>query len=591
MIPQEKLDEIRDQASIVSVISQYVDLKKVGINYKGLCPFHSERTPSFIVSEAKKIYHCFGCGKGGNVFTFLQDHARLSFPEAVRKLAAELRISLPEYHRGKEEKKTKEKKDILYKINKAALLFFKEQLSKNKRGVDFLKKRGVVSETLSLFHLGYAPAGWHTLFDFLKKRGFSEKDLLEVGLIVEREGGRGFYDRFRDRIIFPLLDMSQRVIGFGGRSLSDDVSPKYLNSIESPVYHKGRELYGLFQALRKGGSLSESGILIVEGYFDCLLLFQNGFKHVVALMGTALSREHLELLKRFTDRFYLFFDGDEAGKQASERSLLLFLEAEILPKIVECPEGIDPDDFVRNQSSAALFEKIKRSRLLTDFVTDRVMGRLQNVGASKARVAEEMTPYLKRISNPIEKQEFIRRLSDRLHIDEKWIQKSLEGGVGEGKKRSMESEMRFEKWGVEIELLEFFALFPAWLVAAHQEKILDLFSDLEVKQIALEMMSQSQQNQRIDFPSLIEKIASIELKERFVKGVLQKENQGRPEKEWRQIYEACLKRVLKNHLEVQERQLLDEIRAMESQGSEDGRNELLNRYQHLVKRKQELSRA
>lgn len=598
-IPEEKLEEIKNQASIVSVISQYVNLKKAGINYKGLCPFHSERTPSFVVSEAKRIYHCFGCGKGGNVFTFLQDHARLSFPEAVQKLASELRILLPSFPRDKEQKQTKEKKELLYKINKLALMFFKEQLLKSSRAAGFLKKRGVTPETISLFHLGYAPAGWQALSDFLKRKSISEKHLLEIGLIVERSSGRGYYDRFRDRIIFPLLDLSQRVIGFGGRSLDEEVTPKYLNSIESPIYHKGRELYGLFQVLRKSGSFSERGVIIVEGYFDCILLSQSGFKNVVATMGTALSKEHLGLLKRFTDRFYLFFDGDEAGKEASERSLSLFLEAGIFPKIVECPPGIDPDDVVRNKPREFLIEKIKKSRSLIDFVTDRVIGRSENLVSSRSKVVHEMIPYLKKISVPIEREGWVKRLSDRLQIDEKWVWKPLEeevrGGFAEPpglKRQSLDSEMRFEQAGVEVELLEFFALFPIWLSGIELEKILDLLSDLEVKQIALEMMSQFRQSQAIDFPSLIEKIGSSELKERFVKGVLQKENQGRSEQEWRQIYEACLKRLRKNHLEIQQRRLLEDIRAIEMAGGpEQERNDLLNRYQRLVKQKQQFTKS
>ncbi len=594
-IPEEKLDEVRNQASVVSIISQYVNLKKAGINYKGLCPFHSEKTPSFVVSEAKKIYHCFGCGKGGNVFTFLQDHARLSFPEAVRKLASELRISLPEYAPREGERGAKEKKGLFYQINKLALLYFKDQLSKSERANNFLKKRGIKSETMALYHLGYAPPGWQNLYDFLKKRGFLDAHLLEIGLAVSRQSGGGSYDRFRDRIIFPLIDLSQRIIGFGGRSLEEGALPKYLNSCDSPVYHKGRELYGLFQAFRKGGGLSQSGVMIVEGYFDCLLLSQSGFKNVVATMGTALSKDHLDLLKRFTDRFYLFFDGDEAGRQASEKSLSLFLEAGILPKIIECPQGMDPDDTVRQETKEGLLEKIKKSQSLVDFVMDRVIFRSENLVSSKARVIADMVPYLKKISDSLEREGVIQRLSDRLKIDEKWIRQPV--GVIHGVQKSLgsegwEGEMRFERSGIEVELLELFALFPDWLWEANQEKILDLFTDLEVKQIALEMISQYRKMQQIDFPSIIEKIKSRELSERFIKGVLQKENQESSQKEWRQIYEACVKRLWKNYLEGQEKQLLQEIKATEVLTDADNRrNELLSRYQKLVKQKQQFIKS
>lgn len=594
-IPEEKLDEIRNQASIVSVISQYVNLKKAGISYKGLCPFHSEKTPSFVVSEAKRIYHCFGCGKGGNVFTFLQDYLRLSFPDVVRQLAHELSISLPEYVRDKGEKGTKEKKELFYRMNKLALLYFKEQLSKSKRANDFLKKREIKPETTALYHLGYAPPGWQNLHDFFKKRGFSEGHLLELGVTVNRENRTDSYDRFRDRIVFPLIDLSQRVVGFGGRGLDEKTTPKYLNSIESPIYHKGRELYGLFQAFRKGGKLSQSGVIIVEGYFDCLLLYQSGFKNVVATMGTALSRDHLELLKRFTDQFYLCFDGDEAGRQASEKSLLQFLEAGILPKIIECPHGMDPDDYVRKQPKEAFVEKIKKSQFLVDFVMDRVIFRSANLVSSKARVIGEMVPYVKKIADPIEQEGVVQRLSDKLQIDEKWIRQALKtipGLKSDLRSEGWKHEMRFERSGIEVELIEFFAIFPAWLVEATQEKILDLFTDLEVKQMALEMISQFQKTKQIDFPSVVEKIKSPELRERFVKGVLQKESQGCSEKEWREIYEACIKRLWKNYLAGQEKQLLEEIKAIEVLTDEDDkRNELLSRYQKLVKQKQQFIKS
>src|SRR3989338_6668299 len=243
-IPEEKVQEIRDRANIVSVISQYVPLKKIGANYKACCPFHPEKTASFVVSDAKRIYHCFGCGKGGNVFTFLMEYTGLSFPEAIQKLADQVGVVIPVEKYSVVNSDQQSLKKTYYAINKQALLFFKEQLKHSKTAQKFLKERGLDSALVDIFHLGFIPDEWHLLEHALLKKGISKKHLVDVGLIVQKEGGET-YDKFRNRLIFPLFDLNKRVLGFGGRTCDLHGSPKYLNSAESPIYHKSRELYGL----------------------------------------------------------------------------------------------------------------------------------------------------------------------------------------------------------------------------------------------------------------------------------------------------------------------------------------------------------
>ncbi|MBI3018184.1 MAG: DNA primase, partial [Deltaproteobacteria bacterium] len=405
IVSEEKIAEVRNRISIVSVLSRHVTLKKAGINFRGLCPFHSEKSPSFVVSEAKKIYHCFGCGKGGNVFTFLMEIGGLSFPEALRKCAQEVGVVIPEAPLTTFQKETRQTKEHFYKINKYALLFFKEELQKNKKALDFFKKRGLTIETLNKYHLGYAPAQRHPLLDFLKRKGILEKDAGALGL-----------DRFRDRILFPLFDLNQRVLGFGGRGLDAEAVPKYLNSPESLIYKKGEALYGLSSAI---SAISKSGAIVVEGYFDCLAMHQVGFQNAVAPMGTALTAHQVEILKRFTDRFYIFFDHDAAGEQASERSLDIFLQAGIVPKVIQLAAEKDPDEFIQlhgKQSYELLIQKIKSAVSLLEFVMHRILVRCQDLPLQKTKVIEEMIPYLKQLPSDLEREEMIKKLSDQLQV-------------------------------------------------------------------------------------------------------------------------------------------------------------------------------
>lgn len=554
-IPEEKIDEIRSRASIVSVLSPYVNLKKMGVNYKGLCPFHSEKTPSFVVSEVKKIYHCFGCGKGGNVFTFLMEHAGLSFPEAVQKLAQETGVLLPRVAMTEKQKETKEKKENLYKLNKNSLLLFKQELKKNKKAMEFLKKRGIEPQVIETYHLGYAPTGF-----------------------------------FRNRLIFPLFDTSQRVIGFGGRSLDEKQMPKYLNSPESPIYHKAQVLYGLSKAIQ---SIGKDGVIVVEGYFDCLILHQAGFTNTIATMGTALSIHHVKILKHFTDQFFVFFDQDEAGYQAAEKSLGVFLEEGLFPRVIQLSqtfkEAKDPDDFIRKYGKESMKTALKNAGFLIDFVVERIISRLKGLAAYKTKVIEEVTPYLKQFPISIERDEMVRRLADRLQIEEKWILKSL--GQGTKENPSIREVSKVSSYSpVEVEIIEFIMLFPVFLEIAPLEKVLDLLVDLDVKHLFSEMMKQYKDKQTIDFSSLLEKISAPLLKERLLKGVLEKENQGNSLEESKIDFHKCIQRLYKRHLENQEKSLLMKIRELDREHSEsdveEKRNRLLHQYQELVKQKQ-----
>ena len=583
IVSEEKIAEVRNRISIVSVLSRHVTLKKAGINFRGLCPFHSEKSPSFVVSEAKKIYHCFGCGKGGNVFTFLMEVGGLSFPEALRKCAQEVGVVIPEAPLTTFQKETRQTKEHFYKINKYALLFFKEELQKNKKALDFFKKRGLTAETLNKYHLGYASSQKQLLLGFLKRKGILEKDAGALGL-----------DRFRDRILFPLFDLNQRVLGFGGRGLDAEAIPKYLNSPESLIYKKGEALYGLSSAV---SAISKSGVIIVEGYFDCLAMHQVGLQNAVAPMGTALTAHQVEILKRFTDRFYIFFDHDVAGEQASERSLEIFLKAGIVPKVIQLTVEKDPDEFIQThgkQSYEFLTQKIKNAVSLLEFVMYRILVRCQDLPLQKTKVIEEMIPYLKQLPSDLEREEIIKKLSDQLQVEEKWILKPLKEAsvLHKGPASLWKQQMRDEEYAFELEVFEFFMIFPQWIEGALKEKTLDLFIDLEIKELILEVAETFKHKKGVDFSLSVEKINNLHLKQRLIQGVLEKENQNRTSEEWRAMYQDCVKRLHKKSLERLEKNLLSQIKALEKEPGTSGLQEkekmtLLEQYQKLAKQKQQ----
>jgi DNA primase len=336
---KSSVEQIKTLSDIVAVISEYVQLKKKGKSFWGLCPFHSEKTPSFCVDPDRQIYKCFGCDRGGDVITFVMDKKGFSFAEAITELALKAGINLePDKRQASSEKK------IYYEANKAAMTFFEQQL-KQVKGEDarrYLSGRGITENTITSFHIGFAPDSWDSLTTFLQRRGIPQAAAEKAGLIAPRKSS-GFYDRFRGRIIFPIIDLSGEVIGFGGRVIGEG-EPKYLNTPESPIFEKKRVLYNLHSARSQ---IRQGGAVVVEGYMDVVSLANAGFTAAVATLGTALGEAHVRLLRRFTDDITLVFDGDSAGRNAMVRALEPFLASDVIPKIVILPQGKDPDDIAQ----------------------------------------------------------------------------------------------------------------------------------------------------------------------------------------------------------------------------------------------------
>ena len=396
---QAALDEIRAAVDIVDLVSRFVNLKKAGQNWKGLCPFHMEKTPSFMVNPRKGIFHCFGCGVGGDAFGFLMRQDKLSFPEAVRALAKQAGVALPEDRGGDGGERGREE---LFRAMTLAWHFYVDQLSKaaGERARQYLDQRGIDSEVARRFGLGLAPEGWDALASFMKSEKVTEDVLVAAGLAISREGGTGVYDRFRGRLLFAIRDLQGRVVAFGGRAFGDE-QPKYLNSPETPLYTKGNLLYAA--DLARPAIQAKNRALLVEGYVDCLMAHQHGFTETVAALGTAFTPAQLGLLKRYCDEAVLFFDADAAGRKAAERAEELLeptgssmawavnrtgaieSSAALRLRVALLPAGHDPDTFLRERGAAAFEERIAAARSLLAYALDRVIADPDGATGPRAR--------------------------------------------------------------------------------------------------------------------------------------------------------------------------------------------------------------
>jgi len=411
------IERIRSSVEIIDVISGYVQLKKSGDNYSALCPFHNERTPSFMVSESKQIFKCFGCGVGGDVFQFIMQIEGLSFPEAVKYLAERNGISIPAAGtRVAGEGGGREVRATLMALMKEANQFFQNSFHEEggRRARAYLRERQIQKETLQSFGIGYAPSG-NRLFQHLTRLGFRTKDLETAGLVAR--GLSDYYDKFRNRVTFPICDILGRTIAFGGRILGEG-QPKYLNSPETPLYQKGNNLYAL--SLSRDEIRRRDFALLVEGYFDAVVPYQFGFRNVVASLGTSLTRGQIQLLGRYTRKVIVNFDPDSAGTAAAIRSIELFLEQGFHVKVVQLPGGEDPDSFLLRNGAQAYEERLKQSEPYLDFILSRLIEQQKDPFSpvGKQEIVTGIVPYLLKVPSRIERAEYVSRIANRLQIEE-----------------------------------------------------------------------------------------------------------------------------------------------------------------------------
>ena len=424
MIPDSFKQDLLNRVDIVDVVQRYVQLRKAGANYVGLCPFHNEKTPSFSVSPAKQFYHCFGCGVHGNAIGFLMAYASLGYVDAVKDLASQVGMQVPESQpRSPEEAARKEREPDLYALMEKAMGYYRAELKKSPRAIEYLKGRGLTGEIAARYRIGYAPDGWQALEETFPD--YQDKSLVEVGLVIENEGKR--YDRFRDRVMFPILNARGAVIGFGGRIL-DKGEPKYLNSPETPLFEKGRELYGLPQAreaIRTAGR-----VLVVEGYMDVVALAQFGVGYAVATLGTATTPVHVSKLLRLTDELVFCFDGDAAGRKAAWRALEVSLALAPDQKPVRflfLPDGEDPDTYVRKHGREAFETRVREAETLSQFLLAQL--RAENdlgTAEGRARFVSMAKPHIQKITAPALRLQLINEVAQLARVGEGEIHGLLE---------------------------------------------------------------------------------------------------------------------------------------------------------------------
>ncbi len=415
--PESFLEELRLRADIVDVISSYIPLSRAGANFKALCPFHKEKTPSFFVSPQKQIYHCFGCGKGGNVFSFVMEYEKVSFPEAVEILASKYNMPIPvSDEKGRREKWNKEFVSNFYAINKAAMQYYHRKLfSKEGRiALEYLRERGVGIDTIKTFKIGFAGEDKEGFVKFALERGLKEQVLFACGIASKNSYGQ-VYDRMWGRIVFPVMDAQGRVVGFGGRDISGASSVKYLNTPETKVFRKSYLLYRLDLAKHY---LQDRSIILVEGYMDVVSLFSSGIKNVVATLGTACGQEHVSILSRYVDRVYILYDADEAGFLASLRAVKLFLPSSLSVKVVVLPDGLDPDEYIRQYGKDNLLKKIAFAEDGFLFFMKRISEKYDlSDSKSKSLMLNELFDLIGQIQDSIIQSDYIVSIGRFLDID------------------------------------------------------------------------------------------------------------------------------------------------------------------------------
>ena len=591
LIPADKIEEIKQRADIVQLISEYVTLKKAGRNFLGLCPFHQEKTPSFTVSRDKQMFYCFGCGEGGHAFTFLMKVSNMTFPEAVRHLARKTGVIIPEPAMSDQEREQYGIREQVYRINEAAAKFFTSRLF-SEIGLparEYLKKRGISEDVVREFRLGYADEGWRTLKGYFEQKKVALPLVAQAGLIIlkEEEVEKGtYYDRFRGRLMFPIEDAGGRVMAFGGRVISSG-EPKYLNSPETPVFSKGRNLYGLMRA--KEGIRTSGYAILVEGYFDLISLWNAGLTNVVASLGTALTAEQVELLRHYTGNVAVLFDADEAGKKALQRSVQLFLSGGVQAKAVVLPEKYDPDDYVRQFGRAKLEEVIDQAPSVIDYYIDHLVGEKVSLEEKRDAVREALQ-FVATFGDAIERNLFLKRISEKLGIDQEVLKKE----AGSPRRSSPEppgpvkekTASALDK--VEFSLILFMLQHGSSIVPVEESGVLDCFCDAELKSLGGEIIEKCRGNGAENPPGSfsLDDLPDGPLKRLICRSLL--EGRTDDEKVWERYVSDTITKIKRKWYGARKKNLSLELIKAQAQGDGDRQNCLLREKEQLLQEEKRL---
>lgn len=573
-----KIEEIKSRIDIVELVAQYVTLKKAGRNYLGLCPFHQEKTPSFTVNREKQIFYCFGCGEGGNAVTFLMKIANKTFPEAIKELAEKTGVVLPSWQDSKESRQKNSLRENIAELNLTAAQQYARNLYSpaGKGARDYLEARGIRPETVKYFRLGYAEDSWRSLTDYMEKSGLSLKTAEQAGLVIAGKEGK-FYDRFRGRLIFPIENVFGDTIAFGGRIL-DKGEPKYLNSPESPLYIKGRNLYGLNKTREE---IRQKGFaLIVEGYFDLISLWNAGIGNVVASLGTALTREQLELLRRYTLEVVALFDPDEAGRKALNRSLELFLSMNMRARALVLPEGLDPDDYVKKFGRERLEELIANAQPLSDYYIENVLGGGKTFEDKREMVKAAME-FINKISDKKEKDLFIKRIAEKTGVDQGLLIQEIyrdasAGRAGAGREKPA---VNINNNLVELHLIRLLMEYPQKILQVKSENIFDFFLQPQLKELGHTIIENYMLLGFVDLNIVLSTEEEAPLREKILR--LMMEALPTEDTMLEKIFTDNIRQIKKKWYKDQHRRIKFEL----IQAQEKGDQELLNR---LVQEKEKL---
>jgi DNA primase len=587
-IPDEVIATVRSKADIVEVISEYLPLKKAGRNYSALCPFHPEKTPSFMVSSTKQVFHCFGCGIGGDIFGFVMKSENLSFPQAVKVLAKKFGVTIPQRRVSPSAKRKIDRKEQLLKVNQLAMGYYRDLLfgREGTEAREYLRKRGIGKAVIEEHRLGYASHSWNGLGNDLRSKKVPLTLAQELGLVMPKKTG-GWYDHFRGRIIFPIFDLTGNVLGFGGRTL-DGNSPKYLNSPESALYHKGQSLYGLHAAK---GFIREKGLaLIVEGYLDLLTLHHFGFTHTVATLGTAMTESHIRLLKRFSNNFITIFDPDESGTAATIRALPLLLEEEISCNVVRLPGKHDPDSFLQGGHRDEFQEMLLQAIPIFDFFIDQVFSGSDLVSADgKARAIDEILPMVERIRNPIVRESYVKKLGERLALKEGVILDAVKTIPQRRERRREELKQAIHKKmypKTEETILEIMLRFNHLIPEIADDGVLEDFENQQLKMVAKTLKEIYVKKGDVVIPDILASVEDDELGNRisrwaFLDGTFEGASLDKTLRD-------CIRKVKMDKLKRDEEALLTRIKEVEKEDRQDLLGELLAKRQHLLTRERNL---
>jgi len=574
LIPEHTIEQVREANDVVDVISDYVQLKRSGRNWFGRCPFHDEKTPSFSVSSDKQIYHCFGCGAGGNVINFIMEHERLDFLSSVKLLASRANIQIQV---DEQEPRKKDDRASIYNMHEIACRIFQKQLdeSSGKAAKEYLLKRGLTEETLKTFRVGFAPDRWDTVTLEIMKLGLSQDVLSRSGLLMTKDKG-GYYDRFRNRIMFPIVDINGKVQAFGGRIFGEAEGAKYMNSPETPIYHKGRTLYGLNQS--RDQIRSSRTAILVEGYMDLIRLYQEGFENVVAGTGTAFTAEQASLVKRFADKVYVCYDGDSAGQKAAQKAGMVLLDKGLDVRVIHLDQTEDPDSFFDSKDAKA-FEKTMEAALdIMSFILKSNQDKMDSP-VTKTAFLESVVSELALMQNDILRGMLAGQLAEEMHVPEEAVLNLLKKQTRrtrpeyrqeapKQKAKSAESSLRRPVSGSEKAEFELLRLHLSkdesllnWLASTIVDEDIHAMHYVEIFQL---FRGKLRKELPINHARLLDEIESNELR-RFITTLI---NEAQQDLESISHASQCIKTIKRSRLRREADGLREELRNAEKTGTD-----------------------